>query len=185
MLAVSRFRLAVLLSTFLLVGPSGIGKTTVGRLCAAALEACQFVDLDDAVASRRGTATAYNAVLKHGWEPFFQDCQDILTELVDASACSDEVLVVAVGEGALWRGDPRMWLSNYDTIALVASPREVYDRRDGQHEMSFDEYCRYSYSRELENVYRSCSAVIDCTGMVVEQVVENVMQVIRGMQAGA
>jgi shikimate kinase len=76
----------------ILVGLSGSGKTTVGRLAAAALGA-PFVDLDEAVERRAGTTVA--AVFHDAGEAAFRALETWCGEEALASAPS----VIATGGG--------------------------------------------------------------------------------------
>ena len=85
----------------LLIGPSAIGKTTLGRLCASQMQNCEFVDLDDAIARLNGTSTAFESAVKFGLPKFLIDCREIVAKYALEYASINVTLLIAVGEWAL------------------------------------------------------------------------------------
>jgi shikimate kinase len=97
----------------LLVGPSAVGKTTLGRICASQIQKCEFVDLDDAIADLNGTSTAYESAVKFGLAKFLTDCRDIVAKYELEYAATNSILLIAVGEWVLRMDNPEVWLSAY------------------------------------------------------------------------
>lgn len=83
-----------------LVGPTGAGKTSVGRLLAREL-GLAFVDLDDAIAARTGASVAL--IFEVEGEAGFRDRESAM--LAEVAAREDQV--VATGGGAVLRGENR------------------------------------------------------------------------------
>jgi shikimate kinase len=166
----------------LLIGPSAVGKTTLGRICASRLQDCAFVDLDDAIASLNGTSTAYESAHKHGVVKFLADCRDIVAQYDLEYATTNSTLLIAVGEWALRMDDPEGWLAAYKTISLIAPAEEVYQRRNNLTEVSFEEYCRYNYSEARKRIFADCNIVLDINGLIQDKSVEKLMQAIEGLR---
>ncbi len=113
-----------------LVGMPGAGKTTVGALVAAALDA-PFVDLDARVESSTGLAPA--AWIRKRGEAAFraveaQALREILARAVDAGP-----RVVATGGGVVERADNRKGLAATPGVVCVwlDAPLEVLAARAG------------------------------------------------------
>jgi shikimate kinase len=112
----------------LLVGPSAVGKTTLGRICASQIPNCDFVDLDDAVANINGTSTGYETATMFGLAKFLNDCRELVAKYDLEYAPKKSILVIAVGEWALRMDEPEAWLSAYRTISIITPAEEVYQR---------------------------------------------------------
>ena len=81
------------------VGLPGSGKSTVGRLCAKALN-LPFVDADKFLEQREGRSVA--DIFASSGEGYFRDLESrVLAEL-----CRREGIVLATGGGAVLRFDP-------------------------------------------------------------------------------
>lgn len=112
-----------------LVGPRGAGKTSAGRLAAAAMDV-SFVDADERVASRAGRSIAQ--IFSEQGEPAFRDLERaIMLEILQGpgeivATGGGCVLAPAVREGlrragsALWLDAPAEKLS--DRIAGTGRP---------------------------------------------------------------
>jgi shikimate kinase len=166
----------------LLIGPSAVGKTTLGRTCASQLQECDFVDLDDAIAILNGTSTAYESAMQYGLEKFLTDCRDIVAKYDREDAIANSTLLIAVGEWALRMDRPEAWLSAYKTISLIAPAEEVYQRRNKLTELSMEDYCKYNYSETRKRVYASCNIVLDIGDLTREESVEKLRQTIENLR---
>jgi len=108
-----------------LIGYRGAGKSTIGRLLAAALE-CAFVDTDDMVCRKRNMKIS-EIVANEGWEGFRNSEAEAIVEAAEGPA-----RVVATGGGAVlhqeaWRQIRSkifvVWLSaDIGTLAERLSP---------------------------------------------------------------
>jgi shikimate kinase len=105
-----------------LIGYRGTGKTTVGRLLAAALGR-PFVDVDDVIEASAGQTVA--AVFAAEGEAGFRDREaDALRQLAAA-----DPLVLATGGGAILRPDNRDLLRGSGHVIWLTAPVEViWDR---------------------------------------------------------
>ena len=166
----------------LLIGPSAVGKTTLGRLCASQMQNCDFVDLDDAVADLNGTSPAYESAVKFGLSKFLTDCRDIVAKNDLKSAATNAILLIAVGEWALRMDNPEVWLSAYKTISLIAPAEEVYQRRNDLTEMSMENYRRYNYSEARKRIYGSCNLVVEIGGLRKKGAVKRLKQAIKSLR---
>lgn len=112
-------------TNLVLAGFMGVGKTTVGRLVAAALERC-FVDTDEEIARRAGRSIV--ALFDQEGEPAFRAWEARLA----AELGSQTHLVMAVGGGFLLNPDNIRQLTQQGVIiCLTATPETVYHRLKG------------------------------------------------------
>ncbi|TAJ20893.1 MAG: 3-dehydroquinate synthase [Dehalococcoidia bacterium] len=105
-----------------LVGLSGVGKSTVGRLLAQRL-GWTYVDTDDLVTAREGKTPA--EIITTRGEPAFRDIES----KVVAEAVRQESVVIATGGGAFQRGANRRALGERGLICFLdAMPTEIARR---------------------------------------------------------
>lgn len=162
----------------LLVGLSGAGKTTVGRLVAAALGA-PFVDLDEAVARRAGRTIA--AVFEAEGEAAFRALE---------SACAEDALagspaVVAAGGG--YFDDPANRLAasvGALTVYLEVEPSAAASRLGGSGGRPLlaegDPAARLAALLALRRArYLTAAHVVATDGRAAEEVAEEVASLAR------
>lgn len=105
-----------------LVGPMGVGKTTIGRLVAKKLKK-QFVDLDDEIETRAGASIPWIFDVE-GEEGFRRRETELLREYAQ---CRD--MVVSTGGGVVLREENRQLLKTTGlVIYLDASPEQLHAR---------------------------------------------------------
>lgn len=166
----------------LLIGPSAVGKTTTGRICALQMRECDFVDLDDAIANLNATSTAYESVVQFGLEKFLTDCRDLVAKYDVEYATTNSILLIAVGEWAMRMDRPEAWLSAYKTISLIAPAEEVFQRRNKLTELSLEDYCPYNYSEARKRIFAGCDIVLDIDGLTQAESVEKLKQAVENLR---
>lgn len=166
----------------LLVGPSAIGKTTLGQACASRVPEYEFVDLDDAIANLNNTPTAYQTAKRFGLDKFLNDCREVVASYESKGVSSDSTLIIALGEWALRMDDLETWLSKYRTISLMAPAEEVFQRRNQNMDIAFKDYCRFNYSDERRKIYANCDLALDIGNLPREEAVEKLMQAIESLR---
>jgi len=109
------------MSTIVLVGVPGAGKTTVGKLLAKNL-GIDFFDSDQVIESRAGKSVS--DIFTQDGEPAFRKLEhDVIVELLD----SDNV-VLALGGGSLGNDETRAKVKDATTVWLVAGLAQAVDR---------------------------------------------------------
>ncbi|MGA0003163.1 MAG: shikimate kinase [Candidatus Nanopelagicales bacterium] len=109
------------MSTIVLVGVPGAGKTTVGKLLAKKL-GIDFFDSDQVIESRAGKSVA--DIFTQDGEPAFRKLEhDVIVELLDSSNA-----VVALGGGSLGNDETRARVKGATAVWLVAGLAQAVDR---------------------------------------------------------
>lgn len=109
------------MSTIVLVGVPGAGKTTVGRLLAKDL-GLDFFDSDQVIESRAGKSVA--DIFTQDGEPAFRQLEhDVIVELLDAPNG-----VLALGGGSLGNEETRAKVKSANAVWLIAGLSQAVDR---------------------------------------------------------
>jgi shikimate kinase len=109
------------MSTIVLVGVPGAGKTTVGKLLAKDL-GIDFFDSDQVIESRAGKSVS--DIFTQDGEPAFRKLEhDVIVELLDSNS-----VVLALGGGSLGNDETRAKVKDATTVWLVAGLAQAVDR---------------------------------------------------------
>jgi shikimate kinase len=109
------------MSTIVLVGVPGAGKTTVGKLLAKDL-GIDFFDSDQVIESRSGKSVS--DIFTQDGEPAFRKLEhDVIVELLDSNK-----VVLALGGGSLGNDETRAKVKDATTVWLVAGLAQAVDR---------------------------------------------------------
>jgi shikimate kinase len=109
------------MSTIVLVGVPGAGKTTVGKLLAKNL-GVDFFDSDQVIESRAGKSVS--DIFTQDGEPAFRKLEhDVIAELLDSNN-----VVLALGGGSLGNDETRAKVKDATTVWLVAGLAQAVDR---------------------------------------------------------
>ncbi len=109
------------MSTIVLVGVPGAGKTTVGKLLAKQL-GLDFFDSDQVIEARAGKSVS--DIFTQDGEPAFRQIEhDVIVELLETSNA-----VLALGGGSLGNDDTRVKVKQANTVWLVAGLSQAVDR---------------------------------------------------------
>jgi len=109
------------MSTIVLVGVPGAGKTTVGKLLAKEL-GLEFFDSDQVIEARSGKSVS--DIFTQDGEPAFRQIEhDVIVDLLDSSNT-----VLALGGGSLGNDDTRAKVKDATTVWLVTGLAQAVDR---------------------------------------------------------
>ncbi|MFI0938724.1 shikimate kinase [Streptomyces sp. NPDC021020] len=160
-----------------LVGPTGVGKTTVGALLAARLGLrCRDTDADVAAAEGRSVA-----------EIFADEGEEYLREAEEravAAALAEHPGVLSLGGGAVLRARTRARLAGRPVAYLSMGPEAALGRlrRGGARPLlAGDPLGRWRALTELRRpLYTAVArAVVDTDGLAPDQVAEHVMRALE------
>jgi len=109
------------MSTIVLVGVPGAGKTTVGKLLAKELQV-EFFDSDQVIEARAGKSVS--DIFTQDGEPAFRKIEhDVIIELLDSPNS-----VLALGGGSLGNDETRAKVKQAQTVWLIAGLAQAVDR---------------------------------------------------------
>ena len=109
------------MSTIVLVGVPGAGKTTVGKLLAKELQV-DFFDSDQVIEARAGKSVS--DIFTQDGEPAFRKIEhDVIMELLDSPHS-----VLALGGGSLGNDETRAKVKQAQTVWLIAGLAQAVDR---------------------------------------------------------
>jgi XRE family aerobic/anaerobic benzoate catabolism transcriptional regulator len=164
-----------------LIGLRGAGKSTLGRLCAAQL-GMPFIELNKEIEDKAGLSIAEVFAL-YGQEGYRRLEHNAFASIV--ARPGDMILATAGGIVA----EPvtfELLLSTFFTIWIKSSPREHMSRVRNQGDLRPMANDRAAMA-ELETIlssreplYARANAVIDTSGLSVQQSLERLLNVIRG-----
>lgn len=164
----------------LVIGPSGVGKSTCVEYAAGKLPGCRAFDLDKLVGQRAGMP-AYRLLGEVGADGFLQSCQREVDALLSRAHV---VSLIDVGAGVLESHRAATWLSKHQgpTIAVVAPPDEVY-RRGGwrNQDRNLGQFTKTEYSDYRQSLYRAATYQCDVKGLPVEAARTRFTDMIRNL----
>jgi shikimate kinase len=168
-----------------LVGMMGSGKTTVGRLAAAALRR-PFLDSDEMIEAREGR-TVRDIWLEQG-EPVYRDLE---TAVLREALASEEPAVVAAAGGVVLREANRRLLESARvcTVRLQADPDVLIERvgRQGHRPLLDDDPLGtlHRLAEEREPLYREvAAATVDVGDRSAEEIAAEVLTVLQTREGG-
>lgn len=139
----------------LLIGPSGVGKSSLGSYASAKLSNCKFDDLDNLIAKESGIQEAMEFLIENGPEIFFQKSVEIVENIKNRN--DNQLYLIAVGAGTLVSQQSKSWLENYTTISITAPPEEVIVRNPLGPKRDFPEFKMTEYSPFRLSLYQSAN----------------------------
>jgi|GEM_PF-5163707 len=162
----------------LLIGPSGVGKSSCGEYASQNLSSCEFHDLDDLVAKATGS-TACLVLREQGNDGFIEICQRILSKIETEPRNKVKLSLVAVGAGALQSHRANEWLKRYTTVLVSAPEAEVFNRNPLGRERNYLEFCRTEYSSRRQSIYNAATHKIFVGGLTKNDAQSEVLKYLR------
>jgi shikimate kinase len=145
----------------LLIGPSGVGKSTLGEYASKVLN-CEFYDIDKRVKTNHKVDFSDNR-----WQEKYFDitCQEIRKiELENNDDC-----LVDLGAGSIESQRAKVWLEDKITISITASPEEVIIRNPCGPNRDINEYILTEYSPYRLLLYKSAKFNFPVNGLKKDQ----------------
>lgn len=114
-----------MINSFFLVGPMGVGKTTIGRLLAEKMP-CTFLDSD--VWIEQSMSQSIPTIFSSFGEEVFRDIE---SEAIDGLTQQSKI-VLSTGGGAILREINRERLKSRGTVVFLdLSPEKIFQRIEG------------------------------------------------------
>ena len=159
--------------TIVLVGPMGVGKTTVGRKLASALQV-DFRDTDHIFTSRHGSISEF---FKHSGESEFRKLErSIVDEAINLPG------VVSTGGGVVLSEETRSALKNATVVYLKTDGTHMA-KRLSQGKRPLIENGLVDWKRiydERKPLYESVADLtIDCSGTPIKVTVDEILNAIN------
>lgn len=161
----------------LLLGPSGIGKSTLGPGLAAAWPPHGFVDLDSTLAAAHAVSDLASALLTWGPERFHARSMALLAQL-DTNPAR---LLVAVGAGSQLADAGSLDLLSYPSLCLWARPAWLWARNRTlrQDPRLLAQFIQVEYHPRRQKLYADARARIDLTGLDQAQAQAECLKILK------
>lgn len=157
-------------SVVVLIGPMGVGKTTVGKKLAKALK-LPFLDTDAIVVARHGEISD---IFEREGEPAFRAFEEAaVAEAISQSA------VVATGGGAVLSQATRDSLAKVSVVYLATDGRHMKSRLTGGKrplvQAGFDDWVRIY--EERKPIYQQCANItVNTSGLSLSATVSKIRE---------
>lgn len=147
----------------LLLGPSGVGKSSLGQGLAAQLPGHRFADLDQLLARLFRNEDLTACLIDWGFERFHRRGLACLYKLDRRP----EPWIVAVGAGSQFADGGSGELLSWPSLCLWAEPAWLLERnrRLFQDPRDLETFIKGEYSPEREALYESCNVRLDLSGL--------------------
>ncbi|MCH1930196.1 AAA family ATPase [Shewanella sp. A25] len=176
--------------TILLLGPSGIGKTTVIKEMTKNIPSVVSVILDNithrharniGLINPKADLNALIAALDHDRERFLSFGREALA--LHCESIEDKAIIVDVGTGFLDASNSTTWINEYPSICLTATPAEAFDRfrKARQLDITYEQYMTTQFSKNRLNTYQLASIVIKSDGLTPEVTAHRFACTVLGM----
>lgn len=167
--------------TVYLVGPSGIGKSTLARMVRDSDSTWTVVDLDDLIKKYHGiSASVYYG--RVGDDGFLEACQKALIRYLLSEAGQN--FLVIVGAGALQSKNALGWLSGETVIAIIADHKEAHKRiRDARADQrTLAQYVAVEFSVYRQKIYQTARFTIDTSRKDTDESVAKLKEKLDGLK---
>lgn len=152
----------------LLIGPSGVGKTTCGR-AACALLGLSFCDLDERLEAELGPLIPFLAT--GGWSQFMRASARAILYATES--------VIAVGAGTQHGDGAAQVLKLYPTICLYAPAAEVMWHKPVGIRLGLESFASQEYSPARMAIYKNATQTLDLTMTGQQQATDRLSDVLR------
>lgn len=150
----------------LLIGPSGVGKTTLGKCAAGERSYVRFIDLDDLVRPR---CVGSDITTGNKYSERFADLSvDELERLGQENSGDTSLCLVAVGAGSIHTEPARRYIETLPCrVTIYAEPEEVHHRNPHLKHRSLDRFKQDEYSAERVRFYNTSQDRVDVSDLNV------------------
>ena len=162
------------MNKFLLLGPSGVGKSSASKIIKLKNNSIIVYDLDEVIKEHEHVNSISNYFTEIGNEEFFNKSKDIIENYK-----SDSTILFVIGAGSIDYSLGHKWYRDQNTISITGDPSIIFERgnRNCFHS-SLEDYIRIEFSSERVELYNNAKYIIDVSNMSEQQVANEIMSVI-------
>ena len=151
----------------LIIGPSGVGKSTLGDYASKKFSNCEFYDLDNLIKKRYNSKSTKLLFSSIGPDLFFESSCKALTEI--ENKYDSQICLTAVGAGTLVSQKSKDLIVKYTTISITAPQEEVFLRNPLGLDRGIEEFKSTEYSKHRLSLYKSTNFNFKADGLNKEQ----------------
>ena len=138
------------MTKFLLIGPSGVGKTTAMNLLNDDSEVIVY-DLDQLIKEYANVDSASEYFDKNGNENFFIKSKEIIEKITN-----HKKILIAVGAGSIDFIESHEWYKKQNVIALTGNPKIIYERSERKKfHPTLDSYLTNEFSEKIKEIIKN------------------------------
>jgi len=166
-----------------LIGPSGVGKSELGKSTGGTSNSISYIDLDEIMKKRDPTLFCHNG---SRWQEFWELAKNCLRELEKQYA--DGLCLIDSGAGCLMAKDALSYFTTQKMVVLIQdSPVNSFSRaraRTGGYwsNRSLDDYTKEEYSDERKRFYKAATHKVDITDLNKDDAVVTFNRFIAGLE---
>lgn len=165
------------MTKFLLIGPSGVGKSTTLEMFATDSSVNVF-DLDEMIKNDAGITSISKYFSDFGNQNFFNKSKEAIENLY-----SDKVALIAVGAGSIDYIGGHQWYTNQNTIVLTGDPEKIYYRSDRQRfHPTLNGYILSEFSTVRQELYANARHHVDVTNLTPNQVLDEIRKILKSCE---
>ncbi len=149
----------------IIIGPSCVGKSTLGKYAAATLSNCDYYNLDDLVKATSGCAHISEFYTEVGKDRFLELCIHEIQQNNDQCDEGDHLCLFDLGAGGMQSDEAGAALANYCRIAINCRPLILYRRYKNRHLQTSDNFKQLEFSERQCSIYDSATLKLSVTSL--------------------
>ncbi len=169
-----------------MIGPSGVGKSTLLKIVRPIFPSCEFIHLDGetkAYAHRMGYIRALdlNLLVHQGWPRFFDVGMETIRHL---ESQTDKHLIIDVGAGMLQDERSLELVNNYSAICIYAKPEIAHSRclKRSKEKRTLQQYLGYEFTSHHVAMHGKCKFTLDTSGQAENESAETLAETLTQIQ---
>lgn len=164
------------MATFLLIGASGVGKSTAAEIVSKKTNISVF-DLDKILKEKNNGESISALLPKIGDQSFFNFSKISIEEIQESN---DSDCLIVIGAGSINFKPSHVWYKQQNLISLFGNPNIIYERSDRkQHHPKIEGYIESEFNPARENLYLNSKYPIDVTNLTKEMAADLIIEIIK------
>lgn len=153
----------------IVVGPSCVGKSTLGRHAQVTIKDCRHFNLDELVKERQGVQSISQLYDDIGKDEFLKLCLQAVNDFDQNGDSCSSLCLFDLGAGGMQSEDVGRWLGDQITFAITCDPAILYPRYKNKCIQSFENFKILEYSARHIAVYGSCTHRLDVSSLTEDE----------------